>query len=57
MNALLEMFRTYKEPGGSLPQLRKVVQVASNPCEYPKWIQQQLRELLSDIGIQYDWPY
>lgn len=54
MNALLEMFRTYKEPGGSLPQLRKVVQVANNPCEYPKWIQQQLRELLSDIGIQYD---
>lgn len=54
MNALLEMFRTYKEAGGSFPQPRKVVQVASNPCEYPKWIHQQVRELLSDIGIQYD---
>ncbi|KAL1628964.1 hypothetical protein SLS54_001655 [Diplodia seriata] len=61
LSSLSDMFVAYKEGGGHLPNLRKVVHtVRASPCPWddPSWDEQQmeLKGMLKDLAVDYEWP-
>ncbi|KAF9639732.1 hypothetical protein BFW01_g11538 [Lasiodiplodia theobromae] len=60
LDSLFEMFKAYKEGGGNMPNLRKVVNTAQasvGPPEGASWDEQQmqLKNMLEDLAIDYEW--
>lgn len=60
LDSLFEMFKAYKEEGGNMPNLRKVVNTAQASVGPPKgasWDEQQmqLKNMLNDLAIDYEW--
>lgn len=60
LDSLFEMFKAYKEGGGNMPNLRKVVNTTQASVGLPEgasWDEQQMRlkNMLNDLAIDYEW--